>query len=106
MSEMRWVLLGGAAIVMAMLVAWTMQSDTGPMPSSRGSHPSPAIGATPINAAASSTEGAPKPMPRTVGGPVNLRATYGNPLAAQLNHDKMVKVEPQKEEPAAAPEGK
>ncbi len=106
MSEMRWVLLGGAAIVMAMLVAWSMQSDTGPMPSSRASRASPAIGATAEAPTATADEGITKPPPRTISGPINLRATYGNPLAPNLDHGKMVMVKPEKEQPVAAPAGK
>lgn len=108
MSEMRWVLLGGLAIVLAMLVAWSMQTETGPALRARA--PSAVAPAGP----GASTE-TPTPTAevgkitgpaRSVSGPVNLRATYGNPLAAQLPQGKMVKVETQKDEPAPAPEGK
>lgn len=106
MNEMRWVLLGGAAIVMAMLVAWSMQSDTGPMPSARASRTASVVGATAEAPTATADEGVASPRPRAISGPINLRATYGNPLAAQPNHGKLVLVKREKEQKAAAPAGK
>ena len=108
MSEMRWVLLGGAAIVMAMLVAWTMQSDTGPMPTPRHPVVQQASVQDGVPAAPGAEGSAPGPA-RKLGGPVDIRATYGNPLAAQLHRGRLVPVaaptEPPKDEaPAPAPE--
>lgn len=108
MNEMRWVLLGGAAIVMAMIVAWTMQADTGAAPSARAAATANAssVGATAEAPTATSSEGAPKGPARSVGPRIDVRATYGNPLAAQLDHGKLVPVKPKKDDQGAAPADK
>lgn len=105
MNEMRWVLLGGAAIVMAMIVAWTMQADTGPMPTARPTA-TVNVGATVEDPTATVNEGPAKGPTRTLGKPVDLRATYGNPLATQLDHGKLVPVKPKNDDQGAAPAGK
>lgn len=95
MSEMRWVLLGGAAIVLAMIVAWTMQADSGApvmAPAGQGTFTS-SVGT--VEAPAPGEPAAAPPGPaRTRGERIDVKATYGNPLAAQLNRGPMVPVKP------------